>query len=197
MCHRIAAGGDPAAQIAYWMGLRLRHKLPALAAGPQAEVIPPAFHGLDTLLLEVLDLEEVDIGHLSEVSAKTIYATVTETLPPAKIETKMPDISWSRTWTYLQTAGLLSLAVDVVFSLEHNILPLRARLHRIGVAETAACSHCGAAVEDQLHFFTACPRVAVAWAALATVVGRVLGGPLPDLHLLLLHLPPGQPLLDV
>jgi hypothetical protein len=63
-CHRIAAGGHPAAHIAYWLGHRLRHRLPALAAGPHTEVIPPQYQDLGRLLLEVFHLDGVETEHL-------------------------------------------------------------------------------------------------------------------------------------
>jgi hypothetical protein len=149
---------------------------------------------LGRLLLEVFHLDGVETEHLEAVTAKQVYAELTTTLLPPKIEAKMPAIGWYHTWQHLQIAGLPPPAVDTMFSLLHNILPLRSRLHRMGQA-AAACRRCDAAVEDQLHFFTACPRAADVWAYLATTVGRLLGGPLPDLHLLLLHLPLHHPLL--
>jgi hypothetical protein len=71
----------------------------------------------------------------------------------------------------------------------HNILLLQVRLHRMWAEVSPACRRCGAPLEDTEHFITACPRIADAWECLAAAAGRVLGGPLPDGHLLRLHLP--------
>ena len=56
----------------------------------------------------------------------------------------------------------------------------------MNMAPSAACLTCQAAVEDPVHFFTVCPRVADAWACLATAVARFLGGPALDHRLLYL-----------
>jgi hypothetical protein len=193
-CHRLAAGGPSAAHIAYWIGLRLRHRLPALARGPHAEAIPASYRDLGHLLLEVFELEEVDTSALAAVTAKDIYLAFTNTFPLPKIEYKMPQLGWRKIWSLLTASGLPQTAVDVTFSMLHNILPLEVRRHRLNLADTPACRRCGAAVEDTVHFFTRCPRVAAAWDGLAAAAGRALGGPIPDDHLLHLHLPmlPGE-----
>jgi hypothetical protein len=102
------------------------------------------------------------------------------------MEVKHPDIDWRKVWSRLVTPGL---AVDTAFSMLHNILPLQVCPHRLQLAESPGCRRCGAPVEDALHFFTACPHVVDAWGCLAAAAGRALGGPLPDRHLLHLHLP--------
>jgi hypothetical protein len=193
-CRRLAGGGQPAAHLAYWLGLRLRHHLPALAAGPHAEAIPPSYRDLGRLLVEVFELEEVDMAALAAVTAKQLYEAFTTTLPPPKVQTKFPRPGWPKTWSLLTISGLPPTAVDVAFSLLHNILPLQIRRHRLHLAPSPACRHCPASPEDALHFFTACPRVTTTWGRLAAAAGRTLGGPLPDDHLLHLQLPhhPGE-----
>jgi hypothetical protein len=81
-CHRLAGGGRPARHIAYWVGLRLRHLLPDLGAGPHAEDIPPFYKDLTSLLEEVLTLPGVNSAALLDVSSKFIYGQFTATLPP-------------------------------------------------------------------------------------------------------------------
>jgi hypothetical protein len=160
-----------------------------LAAGPHAEVIPASYAALGRLLLEVLDLKDVNAAALGAVEAKTLYAAFTDTLPPPKVEAKRPEFDWRKVWSRLVTTGLPPLAVDTAFSMLHKILSLQVRRHRLRLADSPACRRCGAPVEDSLHFFTACPRLVDAWGCLAAAAGRALGGPLPDTHLLHLHLP--------
>jgi hypothetical protein len=72
----------------------------------------------------------------------------------------------------------------------HNILPLQVRRHRFGMVASPACPRCAAPVEDVLHFFTACPRVAAAWEFLLFRAAVCLGPPPPpDDRLLFLAWP--------
>jgi hypothetical protein len=189
-CHRLAAGGKQSQHIAYWVGLRLRHALPALAAGPHAEAIPAFFKDLCTLLLEVFRLPSVSVSSLGEATAAGIYADLVSTPPPPKVEGRIPDLPWSLIWSRLSLKALPASAVDVGFSALHNILPLQVRRHRFNIVPTPACPRCQAPVEDVVHFFTGCPRVAEAWEFLAHRAALCLGGaPVQDRLLLFLAWP--------
>jgi len=54
-------------------------------------------------------------------------------------------------------------AVDLHFRALHNILLTMERRHRFGDSPSPHCPRCPTLVEDSLHFFTSCPRVAGAW----------------------------------
>jgi hypothetical protein len=109
-------GGPSAAHIAYWIGLRLKHHLPALARGHHAEAIPASYRDLGRLLLEVFELEEVDTSALAAVTSKDIYLAFTDTLPLPKIEYKNPQLGWRKIWSLLTASSLPQTAVDVTFS---------------------------------------------------------------------------------
>jgi hypothetical protein len=191
VCHQLAGGGRPGRHLAYWIGVRLHHAVPelghlALLPGPHAEIAPPFYADLATLLVEVLAMDCVDAGHPEFARARLVYREMVATTPPPKVEARHPDLPWRIAWSRLATPGLPRPAVDTLFSCLHNILPLQSRRFRLNLAPTAACPTCRAAVEDQVHFFTACPRVADAWGCLATHVARFLGGPVEDRRLLFL-----------
>jgi hypothetical protein len=145
---------------------------------------------LASSLLEIFSLPSVATDHLDLVTAKALYADLMSTPPPPKIEAKLPGLRWDRIWGRLTTPGLPPALVDTGFAALHNILPLQTRRHRLGLAASPACTKCGAASESTLHFFTQCPRVSDAWEYLALTASRIIGGPINDLHLLLLDLPP-------
>jgi hypothetical protein len=180
----LAGGGNPAAHIAYWIGLRLRDRLPALGAGPHAEAVPPAFGELASLLREVFSLPEVSVSALADVTSKYLYAQFTSTLPPPKVECRQLDLPWRIAWSRMAGPSLSAAAADVMFSLLHNILPLQVRRHRLRLAPSPDCPHCPGVVEDTVHFFTTCSRVSAAWSFLALRVALLLGGPVPDRLLL-------------
>jgi len=65
----------------------------------------------------------------------------------------------------------------------------RERRHRFRDAPSPACLRCPAPVEDGLHFFTTCPRVAGAWDYLLHRACMVLGAALTNQTLLYLAWP--------
>jgi hypothetical protein len=139
------------------------------------------------------DLKEVfalpSVHHLEAMTPKNIYNYLTSHFPPLKIEAKLPVLRWHRLWVRLHTATIPPALIDIDFATLHNILPLQIRRHRLGLAASPACLRCVAASEVVLHFFNQCPRVTDAWETLVLATPRAIGGPLPDLHLLLLGLP--------
>jgi hypothetical protein len=127
-CHQLEARGQPQLHLAYWLGLTLRPQLPALGAGPHTEIVPPLFQSLGRSLLEAFGLDCVEVGALGAVTSARLYKELTATLPPPKIEFKLPGLQWRHVWSGLATAGLPPpLLVDAGFSAIHNILPLQSR----------------------------------------------------------------------
>jgi hypothetical protein len=192
---QLAGEGQVANHLVYWMGLRLRSEvvfssLPVVVqVGPRAEVMPPFYGGLATLLLEVARTGLLSDGRMAMAQSLAIYKDFMSSPPPPKVEVKVEDIPWWLAWGRLAIQDLPATAVDVAFMALHNILPLRVRKHRFGMEPSPACLRCGE-VEDVLHFFTACPRVADSWAYVAWRVSLTMGGPVQDKKILFLAWPP-------
>jgi hypothetical protein len=142
------------------------------------------YRDLSKLLNEVFALPSVSVGGLAEVASKGLYTEFTSTLPRPKVEACLPDLPWRIAWLRMAHRSLPGLTADVVFSLLHNILPLQVRHHRLHLAASPHCPRCPGVAEDTLHFFTACSRVAAAWALLSFRVALLAGGPLSDRLLL-------------
>jgi len=162
--HQLAAGGRPALHFTYWMGTALQGHLPLPQDAPVLTGQPPAqFVALQTLLLTVVALPSVSLDFLAISKSSRIYRDLLTDLPPPRIQLKLPALPWDLIWQRLATPLLPPIAVDCHFQALHNLLPTRERLHRLGLAPSPACLHCPALVEDGLHLFTSCPRVAGAW----------------------------------
>jgi hypothetical protein len=152
--------------------------------------LSPLARQLASSLLEIFSLPSVDSDHPDLATAKALYADLMSTPPPPKIEAKLPGLCWDRIWGRLTTPGIFPALVDIGFATLHNILPIQIRRHRLCLAASPACTRCGVAFETVLHFFTQCPRVSDAWECLTLAASTALGGPINNLHLLLLNLPP-------
>jgi hypothetical protein len=162
--HQLAAGGRTAIHLAYWMGTALQGRLPL----PTGAVIltgqpPQQFTDLQTLLLEAVTLPSVDPAFLEDTKSSRLYKDWLTDLPLPRIQLKLPLLPWDLVWKRLAAPLLPPLEVDLHFRALHNILLTMERRHRFGDAPSSACPHCPAPVEDSLHLFTTCPRVAGAW----------------------------------
>jgi hypothetical protein len=162
--HQLAAGGRPALHFSYWMGTALQGRIP-LPEGtiPLTGQPPPQFVALQDLLLEAADLPSVNTAFLEATKSSCIYRDWMEDQPLPRIQTKLPLLPWDLIWKRLAAPFLPPVAVDLHFRALHNLLLTMERRHRFRDAPSPACPRCPALVEDSLHFFTSCPRVAGAW----------------------------------
>jgi len=193
-CRHLAADGHPARHLQFWLGPALEAVLPQATPVERtfAGQTPAQFNGLRDLLLETFSLSCVNTGRLQDTQSAAIYKEFMETPPTPLIERTRPDIPWDRAWPRLTVPGLEAEAVDVHFSLLHNLLGVAANQHHWGVAPSPACARCRppAADETALHFFTTCERVSAAWHFLLFRATLTLGVGLTDESLLLLTWPP-------
>jgi len=196
-CRQIAAAGRPSLHLLFWLGPALEGVLPLAAhAGPSfAGQTPTQYSGLRDLLLEVFDLSCVDVGRLQDTQSAAIYKEFMETPPTPKIERTRPDLPWDKAWPRLTGPGLDPEAVDVHFSLMHNLLKVTANQHHWGLVPSPACPRCRPPARDDtiLHFFTSCERVSAAWHYLFFRATLTLGVALTDEALLLLAWAPATP----
>jgi hypothetical protein len=121
------------------------------------------FTDLQTLLLEAVTLPSVDPAFLEDTKSSRLYKDWQTDLPLHRIQLKLPLLPWDLVWKRLAAPLLPPLEVDLHFRALHNILLTMERRNRFGDAPSSACPHCPAPVEDSLHLFTTCPRVAGAW----------------------------------
>ena len=81
-------------------------------------------------------------------------------LTPCKIETKYPQVEWTRTWTLAATPGLSSNQLTFIWRMVHDLLPTQARLHRLGMPNinSSICSLCNKNMVGNLtHSLLLCP----------------------------------------
>jgi hypothetical protein len=162
--HQLAAGGKLALHLTYWMGAALQDRLPLPEGAIFLTGQPPAqFVALQTLLLEACDLPSVNPAFLEATKSALIYRDWMTDTPLPRVQLKHPLLPWDLIWQRLATPALPPMATDLHFRVLHDLLPTMERRHRFGVIPSPICSRCPGRVEDGLHFFTSCSRVAGAW----------------------------------
>ena len=97
---------------------------------------------------------------LRDITAKKIYSTFVETVPPPKVESKWPlrdheGFDWPSSWRRLSHKVHDTVSRDVMFCLLHNILPTRERLARMKLAEDGFLS--------KREGYDGCGRASVLW----------------------------------
>ena len=68
----------------------------------------------------------------------------------SRIEMKLPEVSWSRTWGNMNIGGLNSEIISFLMKLIYNILPTNSRLHRMNILDSPFCTLCNFDVESDL-----------------------------------------------
>ena len=140
-------------------------------------------------MVEVFQHATVPPDALLTAKAADIYAAFMDTPPPPKVVVRRPELPWAIIWQRLWRPPLALEAANISFQLLHNILPVRARLARWGQPAAATCPLCPGVIEDTLHVFVRCPRIAALWEQLLAAL-VVHTGPVADEELLLLAWPP-------
>ncbi len=75
---------------------------------------------------------------------------------------KVSGLSMASNWGRLALPALPQPLFEAGFNFINNILPTEERRHRLRLAASPACTFCGAALDNLVHAFTACRRVAEA-----------------------------------
>jgi hypothetical protein len=144
--------------LSYWMGISLRECLPQLVQGPNAEIMTSYFKNLCNVFKE----SDVDVNQLGKVKCSEVYASLTSTLPPPKIEYKI-DRDWQLCWKRLAKPNISCEARDVMFAVLHDIYPTNYRLFRMNMHPTGLCNLCPNAIDTVVHKFTKCVQSSEVW----------------------------------
>ena len=143
---------------------------------------PEYFAYMADLVVEMMISEKVTAGTVKKLTNKTVYAEMTSSFPPPKVEMES-NRDYSTAWKRLNSPVVDGKARDVLFLLLHNKLPVRERLFRIGLKHDPYCLECeGAEVNDIVHFFCTCEVVCNTWSWLKRQVVQLgrLGASVDD-----------------
>jgi hypothetical protein len=82
MCLQVAAGGTPAAHLAFWLGPVVGHFVPSLAAGSHAPRPPAGLVQAADVLVELFSFGTIPPDSLASATAVAIYRVFMDTPPP-------------------------------------------------------------------------------------------------------------------
>ena len=116
------------------------------------------------LINEAVDEEYLNSRNWRLITNKMVYAGHEKKFPVVKVEVDL-GLSFKNVWKRLQNPVMSRWAVDNMYLLIHNKIPVRERLFRIGVRNDPYCEWCeGAQVSDVEHVFTTCVRTMMLWS---------------------------------
>ena len=149
----------------YWLGDLLESLAPGINLGQRRAPETPEYYAyIADLVAEMMISEKVTAGTMKNLTNKTVYAEMTSSFPPPKVEMES-NRDYSTAWKRLNSPVVDGKARDVLFLLLHNKLPVRERLFRIGLKHDPYCLECeGAEVNDIVHFFCTCEVVCNTWS---------------------------------
>ena len=178
-CRMLMQGGGPGAHVNFWLGGRLGvrgmdgilfHQ--EWTAGGIRDNMPHMLECMRELFSEARDTARIDIFELQSVTAKEIYKSYTETLPPPAVEAKHPWRDWKTAWKRSVNPIIPRVAQNTVFLLLHDRVGTRARGRRLmpGRFESDLCPRCWGHPETQQHRYVDCDWVRDAWNRLRFIM---------------------------
>ena len=155
-------GSKQYGHVRYWLGLHIGDFFPDMKQGPHAELVCPYFMHMRLLLVEGLLLGDITTASMKNVTVKSLYENYTSTFPPPKVMNKFV-VDWALVWERLDYPVLEPQGREALFSIVHNIVPNRDRLHtKMNMVNSPNCLVCGVR-EDNTHLFTECVMVREGW----------------------------------
>jgi hypothetical protein len=97
------------------------------------------------------------------------YADPVSTPHPPKVEGRIPDLHWSLIWSRLNLKALPASAVDVAFSVLHNIHPLQVRHHQFNIVPSPTWPGFPPSPVENAVILAVVVFYALAWSSRATV----------------------------
>lgn len=177
----------------YWTGLRLR----GIVNEEPSRLRPYNYLGgnvvIESLIRAVKEAANLGLSMRNQrlPAVKIFYWTLVRPhLQRSPIEAELPHMAWDSAWKNLKR--LPPKTRELMYKLNQNILPVKARLHRIKFAQNAECPLCGDANEDVNHAFITCPSHE---HVLREMKAKVLPPDLrstPDEHLIRLAINPSR-----
>ena len=137
---------------------------------------PKFFRSSCKLLLEGLEKGMFSLSTLHDTPTKSLYLSLTESLPPPSVEVQYPDRDWKRTWKRINSGVLAASARDFLFLIIHERLFTRERGHKYmpKIVETPFCIRClNNEVESILHRYTSCEMVLEGWNCLKEIIESI------------------------
>ena len=179
--------------MSYWIGQILADVIPEMDLGLMEVGVPPYYQHLAVLISDAKIAELFTSSNWKGLINRTVYQHHVSLLEAPKVELEHGS-SMSRAWKRLFLPSLSAESQEILYLMLHNKLPVKERLHRIGVARDPYCDQCladGAVnpICDTEHFFCLCIKVAESWRGIKEIICNLLQEKPNDADLLTLIFP--------
>jgi hypothetical protein len=140
----------------YWTYFSLK-----ASTGMRRTNAPKAMMTPDHLLIPVKTInfffQETNIPITKNIKTKDIYQLwANKNKRKSKLETKHPKLlNWKNVWRNCRK--MAPEEKEILFLLNHDLLPNMTRLHRMKISKTAKCQYCKKFKETNVHLFLKCP----------------------------------------
>ena len=167
--------------LTFWLGSSLglaglsdfiHHKI---SAGGRKQVETPIyFRYLKDLFTEALLSERISLDSLTESTSKSIYISLTETMPQPPVEIKYPDRNFKVVWNRLRNGVLSKTTQNILYLTVHERTFTRQRGFRLlpNRYDSPFCQYCG--LEETItHKYATCLKVSQSWDRLRDILNQL------------------------
>ena len=163
-CIRLLNSGDTKSigHMEYWMGSFLVNILPWMNVASNSYDTPQYYSQLGDCLATLMINETLTVSSVKTLTNRAIYKSLVNS-PIPKIVVDNPGLNYSRIWKRLHKY-VPNENQDIMLKLLHNKLPVKERLHRIGIIDTSVCMYCAGQVADIVHYFCCCLKTRRTWS---------------------------------
>ena len=134
---------------------------------------PPLFMKTLENITESLENNIFFASDITSVTAKNLYLSMLDNLPPPKVETKFPDYDWALIWRRLCSGVLSPVAKSLLYLIVHDRVSTRDRGFRLMPRKFCSpmCVKCEHQERETCsHRYLHCVRVSESWEWLRTII---------------------------
>ena len=132
----------------------------------------PFFSYLSDIFSEARECERFDTESMFTSTTKSIYLSLTETMPPPSVVLKYPDRNFDLIFKRMISGVFSKTARTIIFLLIHERIYTRERGHRLmrNRYDSPLCGRGCGLIESQTHKYALCSWVISAWNKLLDII---------------------------
>jgi len=125
--------------------------------------------------MEARASQRFDLSNISAVSSKSLYLSLTETMPPPSVVLKYPERDFKLIWSRLNSGVLCKLGRNILYLVIHERSWTKERGFRLNPTkyDTPLCPKCHLFVHLTTHKYASCKYLSDGWRQLRELMESI------------------------